>query len=99
MDPMLLAMISSIGLQFFTNSKNNAKVREIQESQKEYQKAALEQIELESKRDKLESLFWAIRSKDQKLNNLLPKVVPKEFFQELVEGKVNSFLIHKPKQP
>lgn len=65
----------------------------------EYQKAALEQIEFESKRDKLESLFWAIRSKDQKLNNLLPKVVPKEFFQELVEGKVNSFLIHKPKQP
>lgn len=46
MDPMLLAMIGSIGLQFFTNSKNNAKVREIQESQKEYQKAAqLKQFE------------------------------------------------------
>jgi len=64
----------------------------------EYQKAVLDQIELESKRDKLDSLFWAIRSKDQKLNNLLPKVVPKEFFQELVEGKINSFIIHKPKQ-
>lgn len=64
----------------------------------EYQKAALEQIELESKRDKIESLFWAVKSKDQKLNNLLPKVVPKEFFQELVEGKINSFIIYKPKQ-
>lgn len=64
----------------------------------EYQRAVLDQIELESKRDKLDSLFWAIRSKDQKLNNLLPKVVPKEFFQELVEGKINSFIIYKPKQ-
>lgn len=40
MDPMLIAMLGSIGLQFFTNNKNNAKAREIQESQKEYQKAA-----------------------------------------------------------
>jgi hypothetical protein len=62
-----------------------------------YQELQIEQIDFEAKRDKLDSLFWAIQSKDKKLNNLLPKIVPKEFFQELIEGKINSFMIKKPK--
>ena len=61
-----------------------------------YQELQIDQIDLEAKRDKLDSLFWAIQSKDKKLNNLLPKIVPKEFFQELIEGKINSFMIKKP---
>lgn len=61
----------------------------------EYQNMQLELIELESKRDKLDVLWWAIKSKDQKLNNLLPKIVPTDFVNEIVEGKVNSFLIKK----
>lgn len=63
----------------------------------EYQKMQLELIDLESKRDKLDVLWWAIKSKDQKLNNLLPKVIPTDFVSEIVEGKVNSFLIKKVK--
>lgn len=40
-DPLSLTMmLGSIGLQFFTNEKNNKKARELQESQKEYQEAA-----------------------------------------------------------
>lgn len=62
-----------------------------------YQECLVDRIELEAKRDKLDALWWAIKSKDQKLNNLLPKVVPKEFVDELIEGKINSFTIVKPK--
>ena len=62
----------------------------------EYQDLQLELIELECKRDKLDTLFWAISSKDKKLNNILPKVTPNEFVQELVEGKVNTYMIRKP---
>lgn len=62
-----------------------------------YQEYLMEQIEIESKRDKLDALWWATKSKDQKLNNLLPKVTPKEFVSELIEGKINSFTIVKPK--
>ncbi len=52
-------------------------------------------IEIESKRDKLDTLFWAVQSKDKKLNNLLPKIVPQDFEKELIEGKINTFKIVK----
>lgn len=61
-----------------------------------YQKLQLEKIDLETKRDKIDALWWAIKSKDSKLNNLLPKITPKEFAQEIIEEKVNSFIIKKP---
>jgi hypothetical protein len=43
----------------------------------------------------MDSLFWAISSKDKKLNNLIKAVTPKEFYDELVGGKINTFLIKK----
>ena len=43
----------------------------------------------------IDSLYWAIQSKDKKLTNLVPKVTPKEFYDELIEGTVNSFIIKK----
>lgn len=45
--------------------------------------------------DYLESLNWAISSKDRKLNNLLPKVTPEEFYNNIVEGSINTFVIKK----
>ena len=53
---------------------------------------------IKSKRDVdfMDSLFWAISSKDKKLNNLVRAVTPKEFYDELIEGKINTFLIKKP---
>lgn len=45
----------------------------------------------------IESLWWAIKSKDTKLNNLLKGVSPEELFSELVEGTVNNIVIKKHK--
>lgn len=47
--------------------------------------------------DYLESLNWAVSSKDRKLNNLLPKTTPEEFFTNLMEGAINTFVIKKLK--
>jgi hypothetical protein len=56
--------------------------------------------EIKVKRDYgyIDSLFWAIQSKDRKLNNLLPQVTPGEFYDELIEGSINGIFIKKPKK-
>lgn len=43
----------------------------------------------------IESLYWALSSKDKKLNNLIKEVTPEEFEDRLIEGKVNGFMIKK----
>lgn len=50
--------------------------------------------------NKLDSLFWAISSKDKKLNNIMKEVTPAEFQSEIIEGKINEIMIrkHKPIQ-
>ena len=45
----------------------------------------------------IDSLYWALQSKDRKLNNLVPKVTPEEFLDNLVEGEINTFIIKKEK--
>lgn len=45
----------------------------------------------------VDSIFWAVKSKDSKLNNLIKGVTPEELFDELVEGTVNNILIKKRK--
>ena len=45
----------------------------------------------------IESIFWAVKSKDSKLNNLIKGVTPEELFDELVEGTVNNIVIKKRK--
>ena len=45
----------------------------------------------------LDSLYWAIKSKDSKLSVLVSGVKPEEFYNELIEGTVNSILISKPR--
>lgn len=45
----------------------------------------------------VDSIFWAVKSKDSKLNNLIKGVTPEELFDELVEGVVNNILIKKRK--
>lgn len=41
----------------------------------------------------IESLYWAIQSKDTKLNVLCKGVIPEEHEHELIEGKINSVYI------
>jgi hypothetical protein len=45
----------------------------------------------------VDSIFWAVQSKDRKLNNLIKGVTPQELFDELVEGVVNNIVIKKRK--
>lgn len=45
----------------------------------------------------IDSLFWAVKSKDSKLNNLIKGVTPEELFDQLVEGVVNNIVIRKRK--
>lgn len=46
---------------------------------------------------KIDSIYWAIQSKDRKLSTIMRPVTPQEFMNELVEGKVNGILIKKKK--
>lgn len=46
----------------------------------------------------IDSLYWALQSKDKKLTGLVPKVTPEEFLDNLVEGEINTFLIIKEKE-
>lgn len=61
----------------------------------DYQKLCLEYIEAQKNFSVLDALQWSVQDKSKKLNNLLKPVTPQEFLSELVEGKVNSFLIAK----
>lgn len=45
----------------------------------------------------IDSLFWAVQSKDRKLNNLIKSVTPEELYDELIEGVINNILIKKRK--
>ena len=61
----------------------------------DYQKLCLEYIEAQKNFSVLDAFQWSVQDKSKKLNNLLKPVTPQEFLSELVEGKVNSFLIAK----
>ncbi len=52
-------------------------------------------IETKSNFEKISSVFWAVNSKDKKLNNLVKSVDEVELLNSLVEGKVNGILIKK----
>lgn len=46
---------------------------------------------------KIDSLYWAVQSKDKKLNNLVSGLTQEELWNELVDGKINGILIKKKK--
>lgn len=43
----------------------------------------------------VESVYWAVQSKDKKLSVLMKGVTPEEFAENIVEGTINTFYIHK----
>lgn len=61
----------------------------------DYQQLCIAYIDAQKNFSVLDALQWAVQDKSKKLNNLLKSVTPTEFLGELVEGKVNSFLIKK----
>lgn len=46
----------------------------------------------------VESMYWAVQSKDKKLSVLLKPTTPEEFVGEITEGKLNTFIIKKYKK-
>lgn len=67
-------------------------------SDKEFQIKKRSVISAKRVLDYLDSIYWAIQAKDKKLNNILPKVTPQEFVNELIEGEINTFYIKKFKE-
>lgn len=47
--------------------------------------------------DSIDNLWWSVKSKDMKLNNLVKAVTPQELWNELIEGTVNNITIKKHK--
>lgn len=45
--------------------------------------------------DSINSVYWAVKSKDEKLNNLKQNITPKEFETEIIEGTLNAIMIRK----
>ena len=54
-------------------------------------------IQTQKNKGLIDSLYWAVQSKDQKLSKLLKPVTPVEFESELVEREINGFIIKKSK--
>jgi len=48
--------------------------------------------------DYVDSLFWAIKDKSSKLNNLLPKIVPEDFQKDIIAGEINGIMIRSHKK-
>lgn len=55
--------------------------------------------EIKAYRDQMyvDKLYWAVSSKDKKLNNLMREVKPEDFEKEIVEGVINGMMIKKTK--
>jgi len=62
---------------------------------KEYQDSKTSYIDDQRVFGILESLYWAVNAKSQKLSVLMKGVVPEEFVNEIVEGAINGMMIKK----
>lgn len=63
-----------------------------------------ENIRLHKNLEYIKSLYWSIKSKDNKLSSMMKGVVPEEFQSGIIEGTVNTIMIKKhqsvlPKKP
>lgn len=72
---------------------NNAMV-----SSPAYQTIKKKYFETVKTRDYLNSVFWAMKAKDEKLNKLSLTIQPGDLSESLVEGKVNKVLVKKGKK-
>lgn len=61
----------------------------------DWQDAKQEVIELRLYLASLQSVYWSLKSKDDKLKNFMSGVTPREFVSEIVEGKINGIIISK----
>ena len=50
-------------------------------------------IEKQKNRDIINSFYWAVKSKDEKLNRITEKLRPEDFAGEILEEKINGVLL------
>jgi hypothetical protein len=60
-----------------------------------FQNKLKKQIRLQKEAEMINSLYWAVQSKDQKLKGIIKEVTPKEFEEMIIEGEINSIFIKK----
>ena len=72
---------------------NNAVV-----SNKAYQAMKRKYIEVVKTRDYINSIFWAVKDKSEKINKLSLSIQPGDLSDSIIEGKVNSVLIKKTRK-
>lgn len=44
----------------------------------------------------IDSLYWSVQSKDRKLSVIMKPTTPEDFYNELIEGSINTIIIKKP---
>lgn len=64
---------------------------------KAYQNAMYSYLSAKAQFGRIDSLYRAVKSKDNKLNNMIRGVTPAELVNELVEGTINNILIKRHK--
>ena len=72
---------------------NNAVV-----SNKAYQAMKRKYIEVAETRDYINSIFWAVKDKSEKLNKLSLSIQPGDLSDSVIEGRVNNVLVKKTKK-
>lgn len=72
---------------------NNAAV-----SNKAYQAMKRKYIEVVKTRDYINSIFWAVKDKSEKLNKLSLSIQPGDLSDYVIEGRVNNVLVKKTKK-
>lgn len=72
---------------------NNAVV-----STKAYQAMKRKYIEVVKTRDYINSIFWAVKDKSEKLNKLSLSIQPGDLSDSVIEGRVNNVLVKKTKK-
>lgn len=72
---------------------NNAVV-----SNKAYQAMKRKYIEVVKTRDYINSIFWAVKDKSEKLNKLSLSIQPGDLSDSVIEGRVNNVLVKKTKR-
>ena len=72
---------------------NNAVV-----SNKAYQAMKRKYIEVVKTRDYINSIFWSVKDKSEKLNKLSLSIQPGDLSDSVIEGRVNNVLVKKTKK-
>lgn len=88
-----------------TDTKGNEKVKKPTESEvennvlldKAYRQLKKKVINRKRDWDHIDALYWAAKSKDDKLNKITERISPNEFNKEILEGEINNVKIKQKK--